>query len=63
MSHDEITISEFKKIKDREDTFLLDVREPSEYEACNMGGYLTPLAELPQRLQEIPAYCQIVVHL
>lgn len=32
---------------------LIDVREPNEYEADNLGGLLLPLSELPQRLAEL----------
>lgn len=44
------------------DFFLLDVREPYEYEISNIGGYLIPLSELPSRLDELNKNQPIVVH-
>ena len=43
--------------------FLLDVREPDEWEVCNLQAYgavLIPLGEVPQRLAEIPKGTPIV---
>lgn len=34
--------------------FLLDVREPFEFELDNIGGHNIPLGELKERLQELP---------
>ncbi len=62
MQTDEISVSAFKKIKDQKNVFLLDVREPNEYQARNLGGYLIPLGELVQRYQEVPADMQVIVH-
>jgi rhodanese-related sulfurtransferase len=45
-----------------EDIFVLDVREPHEYQISNMHGYLIPLGELPQRLQELDPNRKIVAH-
>lgn len=59
----EITWLEFKKLSDKKsDFFLLDVREPKEYEQRNIQGYLIPLRELPQRLQELNPKKKIIVH-
>ncbi len=47
-----------------EDLLLIDVREPFEHEAFNIGGTLIPMSQLMERLDEIPAdkpvilYCQ-----
>ena len=44
---DQITPEELKQRLDRgEKTFVLDVREPHEYQIVNLGGYLIPLNEL-----------------
>ena len=49
-----------KALKERLDAeadapFLLDVREPREYDYCRIeGSVLMPLAELPQRAGELP---------
>lgn len=53
----EITVVELKAQIDREDPpFILDVRTPAEYEAHNLGGYLIPIDELADRLDEISEY-------
>jgi sulfur-carrier protein adenylyltransferase/sulfurtransferase len=42
---------------------LVDVREPWEYEQKHIpGSLLIPLAELPQRLDELPGDQDIYVH-
>jgi sulfur-carrier protein adenylyltransferase/sulfurtransferase len=44
-------------------TFLLDVRDPFEMELSHIeGAYLIPLAELPNRLKELPENKPIIVH-
>ena len=42
--------------------FILDVREPNEYEIANLGGHLIPLGELPGRISELNPYKEIIVH-
>lgn len=59
----EISVEEFASLqKSGEDYFLLDVREPFEYEICHIHGYLIPLQELPQRMQELDNTKNIIVH-
>ena len=41
---------------------MLDVREPHEYQICNIGGYLIPLNDLPKRVSELDSSREIVVH-
>ena len=42
---------------------LIDVREPHEYQICNIpGAKLIPLGELPKRLDELDPEADIVVH-
>ena len=43
-----------------ENLFLLDVRDPYEYEKSNIGGHLIPLPQLPKRLNELNADQEIV---
>jgi len=44
-------------------SMLIDVREPAEYEDEHIpGAVLIPLAELPDRLDEIPADRDVYVH-
>ncbi len=54
-----------KELKQRldagEDLFILDVREPFEYQIANIGGKLIPQNDVPQRLGEIDRNREIVV--
>jgi adenylyltransferase/sulfurtransferase len=58
----ETTVLELKARMDRgEDVFVLDVREPHEYEINRIpGSTLIPLGELPQRYQELDQAREIV---
>src|SRR5437016_8089955 len=48
----EITVEELKRRLDaKEDVFILDVREPHEYQICNLNGHLIPLNDLPKRVK------------
>jgi sulfur-carrier protein adenylyltransferase/sulfurtransferase len=59
----EITARELKLRLDRgDDVFILDVREPHEYQICNLGGYLIPLGDLPRRVNELDSSREIVAH-
>jgi len=59
----QITVKELKqRIDAGQDVFLLDVREPYEYQIAQIGGKLIPQNDVPQRLAEIPRDRDIVVH-
>src|SRR5712692_10534727 len=59
----EITPRELKARLDRgEEVFILDVREPHEYQICNLRGHLIPLGELPRRAHELDSSREIVAH-
>src|SRR5580700_6786807 len=59
----EITPRELKQRLDRgDDLFVLDVREPHEYQICNLKGHLIPLGELPRRVHELDSSREIVAH-
>ncbi len=59
----EIEPRELKQRLDRgDDIFVLDVREPHEYQICNIHGYLLPLGELPKRVHELDSAREIVAH-
>jgi adenylyltransferase/sulfurtransferase len=60
----EITPEELKRRLDRgEAVFILDVRNPPEYQICRIpGSTLLPLPELPQRLGELDPDREMVVH-
>jgi sulfur-carrier protein adenylyltransferase/sulfurtransferase len=59
-----ITAVELRKKLDRNEKFVLvDVREPYEYDICNIpGSKLIPLGELPARLSELDSADDIVLH-
>ena len=59
----EIAPGELKSRLDRgDDLFILDVREPHEYQICNLGGHLIPLGELSRRVNELDSSREIVAH-
>lgn len=59
----EITVDELKtKLDNGDDVFVLDVREPHEYQIVNMNGFLIPLNDLPKRVNELDSAREIVVH-
>ena len=59
----EISVEELKKrLDEHADLFILDVREPHEYQIANLGGYLIPLNDLPKRVNELDSSKEIVVH-
>jgi sulfur-carrier protein adenylyltransferase/sulfurtransferase len=59
----EIQVEELKRRLDAgDDLFVLDVREPHEYQICNIGGRLIPLGDLPKRVSELDSSREIVAH-
>jgi adenylyltransferase/sulfurtransferase len=59
----EIQVEELKRRLDAgEDLFVLDVREPHEYQICNINGHLIPLGDLPKRVHELDSSREIVAH-
>jgi rhodanese-related sulfurtransferase len=59
----EITPKDLKARLDKgDDLFILDVREPHEYQICNLHGHLIPLGELPNRVNELDSSREIVAH-
>ncbi len=59
----EIQVEELKrKLDAQENIFILDVREPHEYQICNLQGYLLPLGDLPKRVHELDSSREIVAH-
>ncbi|MBN9614784.1 MAG: molybdenum cofactor biosynthesis protein MoeB [Acidobacteriales bacterium 59-55] len=53
-----------QKLDDKEDIFVLDVREPHEYQIVNIGVPLIPLGEIERRAGELAEYKdrEIVIH-
>ncbi len=59
----EMTPRQLKQRLDRgDDLFVLDVREPHEFQICNLNGYLLPLGDLPRRANELDSSREIVAH-
>jgi len=59
----EMQVEELKRRLDAgENLFVLDVREPHEYQICNINGYLIPLGDLPKRVNELDSSREIVAH-
>jgi adenylyltransferase/sulfurtransferase len=60
----ETTVDELKARLDRgEQVFILDVRNPEEYQICRIpGSSLLPLPELARRLGELDREREMVVH-
>jgi adenylyltransferase/sulfurtransferase len=59
----QITVKELKRrIDTGEDVYLIDVREPYEYQLAQIGGKLIPQNDVPQRLAEIDRNREVIVH-
>jgi molybdopterin/thiamine biosynthesis adenylyltransferase/rhodanese-related sulfurtransferase len=59
----EMQVEELKRRLDAgDDLFVLDVREPHEYQICNINGHLIPLGDLPNRVHELDSSREIVAH-
>jgi adenylyltransferase/sulfurtransferase len=59
----DISVEDLKKLRDEGVEFvLIDVREPREYDICNLEGRLLPLGQLPERIGELDAGAHVVVH-
>jgi adenylyltransferase/sulfurtransferase len=64
MNEWEIDPVEVKKRIDRGERFqLIDVREPHEYQICNIpAARLIPLGDLPKRVNELDSSIELVAH-
>lgn len=59
----EITVQELKELKESGADFqLIDVREPHEYDICNLGGQLIPMSDIPNNVDKIDKEKQVIVH-
>ena len=59
----EMSVEELKsKLDNAEDKQIIDVREPHEYELCNLGGELIPLGEIENEIDMISTQKPVVVH-
>ena len=61
---DEATVEELKsRLDDPGGVFVLDVREPQEFQICRIpGSTLIPLGDLPKRLGELEGRGEMIVH-
>jgi molybdopterin/thiamine biosynthesis adenylyltransferase/rhodanese-related sulfurtransferase len=58
-----ISVEELKKkLDNKADIFILDVREPHEYQICHLSGYLIPVGDLPKRVNELDSSREIIAH-
>jgi adenylyltransferase/sulfurtransferase len=59
----EVTVQELKNLKESGADFqLIDVREPHEYEICNLEGELIPMSEIPYNVDKISKNKQVILH-
>ncbi|MBY0434727.1 MAG: ThiF family adenylyltransferase, partial [Cyclobacteriaceae bacterium] len=59
----EVTVQELKQLKDSKADFqLIDVREPHEYDICNLEGELIPQSEIPHSVDKISRDKKVVIH-
>jgi rhodanese-related sulfurtransferase len=59
----DIPVEELKRLRDQgADFVLLDVREPNEFQVCNLDGKLIPLGTLASKLSELDRNAHLVVH-
>lgn len=59
----EVSVRELKEMMEAGADFqLIDVREEYEFDICNIGGQLIPMAEVMDKAQEIKKDKKVVVH-
>ncbi len=58
----EVTVQELKALKDSNASFqLIDVREPYEYDICNLDGELIPQGDIPHSVDKISKDTQVIL--
>jgi sulfur-carrier protein adenylyltransferase/sulfurtransferase len=58
----EVTVRELKAMQESgEDFQLIDVREPHEYDICNLGGELIPQGEIPHSVGRVSKDKKVIV--
>ncbi len=60
MTH--ISSEDLSALLNKENVYLLDVREPDEHASFNIGGTLIPLSEVLLRHQQIPTTQTVIVY-
>jgi adenylyltransferase/sulfurtransferase len=62
-NENQITVEELKaRMEQKNNLFLLDVREIFEHQMANIGGYLIPLNELSDRVSELDLSREIIIY-
>ena len=57
------TVTELKEMLDNKVDFqLIDVREPHEFEICNLNGELIPMNTIPDNVDKIAKDKPVVIH-
>ena len=58
----EVTVQELKKMMDSGADFqLIDVREPHEYDFCNINGELIPQGDIPDNIDKIDRNKKVIL--
>lgn len=59
----EKTVEELKQMMDRKEDFqLIDIREPDEFDICNLNGQLIPMGEVPENMDKISRDKPVIIH-
>ena len=59
----EVTVQELKALKDEGADFqLIDVREPHEFDICELGGELIPQGDIPANVDKIDRNKKVIIH-
>jgi sulfur-carrier protein adenylyltransferase/sulfurtransferase len=59
----EITVQELESLKESGADFqLIDVREPHEFDICDIGGELIPMGDIPANVDKISKDKKVVIH-
>jgi adenylyltransferase/sulfurtransferase len=59
----EVTVEELKELKESAKDFqLIDVREPHEYDICNLEGELIPMGQIPANVEKISKDKQVIMY-
>lgn len=60
-NYQDITLDEFRELRQEPESIVVDVREKWEFEEFNEGGVNIPLAEIRQRRPDLEPYQNIFV--
>ena len=59
----EVTVQELKELQDSGADFqLIDVREPHEYDFCNLDGELIPQGDIPDSVDKIDRSKKVIIY-